>query len=87
MLLGDSEYDYLIASGNPRQWTCNWQGDWIQVHKVPYAVTSAPIEPWGEDWESLRCPIYGRGCAIEEILGLDWRTGEIMSWDEVPMSE
>lgn len=82
-LLLSPEYNYIITTGNNRQWECYWLEDWLQVREVPFKPISTTLEPSPDEWPTLNCPIYGTNCMNERFLGINVRTGEVKDWDTV----
>ena len=77
-LLVDADQNYIITTGNDRQWECQWLGDWLQVREVPYTPIIANLEP--DDWSPLNCMLYGTNCINEKVLGINTVTGEVKDW-------
>lgn len=85
LLLGDPAYDYFPCEWEGH-WVCRWQGDWLALRQVPFRFAQAPSESHGSDWnEELRCVIHGLDCPDVEQWALNWRTGEMVSWDQVTL--
>lgn len=75
VLLNDPLYDYHLCE------SCVWYGDWVQVQRYLF-------EPQTFDQDQLDSSclfIYDDHykCAEEpELFALNWRTGELIPWDE-----
>lgn len=76
-LLLSEKFHYFIASGNEREWKCQWWGDWLQVREVSYTPVSTTLEP--RDWGPVYCPLRGI-CSNEKILAINTETGEVKEW-------
>ncbi|MCB8945220.1 MAG: PD40 domain-containing protein [Ardenticatenaceae bacterium] len=80
-ILSDPGYHYQICASG-----CLWAEDWLQVRRFQYTPTTVQFE----DYSNLgyRCSWYGEDCGgIPEWLALNWRTGQILPWEEVaPLS-
>jgi hypothetical protein len=74
------EYDFHLCEGVRS--TCDrWYGDWIQIRKLAYEPQQLDLDVFQAD--SLDCLIYGIDCEGEpELLALNWRTGELIPWNE-----
>jgi hypothetical protein len=85
MVLGDVDHDYFIGWWYLGRWTCTWQGDWLPVQVTSYRTVTTSIDPWGKDFAVLNCVLYGQHCPDAEFLALNWRTGEMVPWEEAPL--
>jgi hypothetical protein len=89
-LLDDPQHNYHFCSPS---YSCgqSWQGDWVSVSRTPYLSAEFPWSSDGShapDWNdpAIRCLQYGRACAEPaESLGLNWRTGELLPWSQIPV--
>jgi len=79
MLAGDPAFDYFLCAGYTSG--CDfWQGDWIQVRRLPFAPQSVRLS---QSLLEFECLVAGSQCPQSpELLGLNWRSGELLPWDE-----
>jgi hypothetical protein len=78
-LLDDSGHHYLLS--------CTWSGDWLLVREASYHHAWAYPEPdYKVDKGGARCAAYGRDCPVERELALNWRTGEVVPWEQVAVT-
>jgi hypothetical protein len=81
VLVGDPRYDYHLCAAFR---DCRWEGDWIQVRRVPFHPQEYPSHPDlpPRVWD---CLLLGDKCPDPvDRLALNWRTGELMPWDKAP---
>ena len=88
ILAADPAYDYHLCSG----WDSNCiqpSGDWVEVLRFPFEPVSLSFS--GEnlyDYERVNCLLAGTKCEQEaERLALNLVSGEMLHWEEVPLSE
>lgn len=82
-LVGDPEYDYHLCTFGG---SCAWSGEWIAVRRIPFHPLELP-DPEQADWDSpeIDCVLTGIKCVdLVETLALNWRTGEVSTWDQAP---
>ena len=80
-LLGDPAYDYHLCTAYG---VCTWEGDSIEVRRIPYRQSVFSQEA-GTSGAAVDCARYGFRCADSaERFALNWRTGELVSWDARP---
>lgn len=76
-LLEDERFDYHLCDDS----RCKWYGDWIAVRRT---TTQDRVYPSFDDYdpcleEGLRCP------DPVDLFALNWRTGELIPWDEASL--
>ena len=85
VLAGDPRYDFHFCAG-PYSWCDHWHGDWIQVRRFPFEPRQIL---YSDDFYYLpeaTCLLYGIDCAEPpELSALNWRTGELVPWDEAAL--
>jgi hypothetical protein len=80
-LLADPDYDYHLCSAYEK---CVWEGDFIEVRRIPFHSTVFAWEPDFSD-AAVDCFLYGFRCPDPtERFALNWQTGEVTPWDERP---
>jgi len=80
-LLTDPAYDYHLCTAYD---VCPWEGDYIEVRRIPYQQRVFDQEP---DFytDAVNCAVYGFRCPDPvERFALNWRTGELVPWDQRP---
>ena len=81
VLVSDPRYDYHLGAAFR---DCRWEGDWVQVRRVPFHPQEYPspdLPP--RVWD---CLLLGDKCSDPvDRLALNWRTGELLPWDKVPL--
>jgi hypothetical protein len=80
-LLSDPAYDYHLCTAYE---VCSWEGDFIEVRRIPYRQSVFDLEP---DFNKavVNCAVYGFRCVDPvERFALNWRTGELIPWNERP---
>jgi Tol biopolymer transport system component len=81
ILAADPEYHFQLC-GAGDEVGCRWAEDWIKVRRYPYQPDPFYFEDHQDSGYS--CTWYGRNCpGPAENLALNWRTGEIVPWQEV----
>lgn len=84
LLLGDETHDFSFTPTGVTDESL-WRGDWVQVQRIPFEPQSIP---WSRDFfhdPRVICLIYGLNCSGIELFALNWRSGEIVPWDEAPL--
>jgi hypothetical protein len=81
-LVSDPEYDFHLCAGSDS--SCDrWLGDWVQVRRTPFVPQVIAWEAGAPDTAQLTCLLEGLECPTEpERFALNWRTGELLPWDE-----
>jgi hypothetical protein len=80
-LLADPAYDYHLCFAYE---VCAWEGDFIEVRRIPFHPNVFAWEPDFSD-ATVDCALYGFRCPNPaERFALNWRTGELVPWDERP---
>jgi hypothetical protein len=83
-LLADAAYDYHLCSAYE---VCAWEGDFIEVRRIPFHPTVFAWEPDFSD-ATVNCALYGFRCSDPvERFALNWQTGELVPWDARPATE
>ena len=83
-LLADPAYDYHLCSAYEE---CAWEGDFIEIRRIPFHSIVFAWEPDFSD-ATVDCALYGFRCPDPvERFALNWRTGELVLWDERPAVE
>jgi hypothetical protein len=85
LLAYSPSYNYHLceSAGEPCR---EWSGDWIEVYRTPFRkVTLRATEL---DSSTARCALYGLECETPaERFALNWRTGELLPWDEAGLDD
>ncbi len=80
-LLADPAYDYHLCTAYG---VCPWEGDYIEVRRIPFHAGIFERETNFNDY-ATNCTLYGFRCPDPvERFALNWRTGELLPWDERP---
>lgn len=81
VLLSDRAYDFHLGSDMYRE---AWYGDWIQVRRTAFTPEDFQYgEAFPRD-DLYTCRIYGTNCPTPvENFALNWKTGELVPWDEM----
>lgn len=86
----DPKYDYHLCSTDGKP--CDeWYGDWVKVLRTPFKPISFKVNRdtgKAEERAEVRCALTGGSCAEPaEEFALNWKTGELVRWDEAGLSE
>jgi hypothetical protein len=80
VILTDPRYDYWLCDQNQ---PCIFKNpDWVQVKRS--LIPTDPGELAIYQAAVLECLDHGECILIRETLALNWRTGELRPWDQVP---
>ncbi len=81
VLLADPAYDYHLCEAYG---VCSWEGDFIEVRRIPFRAQTYAWETNFNDY-ATNCAVYGFRCPDPaERFALNWRTGELVPWDQRP---
>jgi len=83
-LASDLNFDFhLCASRNSQEENCVWQGDWLQIRRVPYHFWKYEFEKYDANFD---CAVWGDDCPDPvSLFALNWRTGELVPWEQAPL--
>lgn len=83
VLAGNPQYDYFVGRSTQ---DCRWQGDWLMLRRIGFQTREYPVDDWGLPQVPYSpCLEWSGDCPSPvEILALNWRTGEIVPWEQVP---
>jgi len=82
VLVSDSHYDYHFCEGSDN-WCVQWHDDWIQVRRFPFEPQSIAYTDDFYNLPVITCLLYGMNCnESAELFVLNWRTGELIPWNE-----
>lgn len=85
VLVSDPQYDYHFCAGAYSR--CDhWYGDWIQVRRFPFEPQDIVYTDDFYYIPEATCLLYGIDCnEPPELFALNWRTEELLPWDEVQL--
>ncbi len=68
---------------------CEWRGDWLPVRRYPFEPTRTMASSANfSEIPAVKCVLEGSQCqASEELFALNWRTGELLPWDQAPLPQ
>ncbi|MBN2146338.1 MAG: hypothetical protein JW726_03075 [Anaerolineales bacterium] len=84
ILLGDDGYDYYFSCAWESNECGQWSGDWVQVYRTPFEPQSVAFGPDFFGDPVVLCRGYGLQCTNTKLFGLNWRTGELLAWQDLP---
>jgi hypothetical protein len=81
ILISSPEYDFHLGSCS----SCmDWYGDWIQVRRIAFKPETLSGGFNGYSAPPYNCRINAENCSdLTELFGLNWKTGELISWEEL----
>lgn len=81
VILSDPRYDYWLCVS--QFMPCKFKHpDWIQVARSP--VPTDPVELINYQEAVINCIQEGQCFKDPELFALNWRTGQLLPWDQVP---
>lgn len=87
LLAYDARHNYALCAtpGKP----CNAvSGDWLKVRRTPLQKARFSAQDY-DTLPAARCALFGLDCMVseEEVLAINWKTGETLPWDEADLPE
>jgi hypothetical protein len=83
VLVSDPRYNHYFCAG-AFDWCDQWYGDWIQVRRFPFEAQSLAFTDDFYRKPVTTCLLHGIDCTdAPELFALNWRSGELVPWDEL----